>query len=492
MKDLKQRAMRGGLARIISQAANLLLRTATLMILARLLSPKDFGLVGMVTAVVGVFTVFRDFGLSAAAVQRASISKEQSSTLFWINVAVGLCLAIVTASIGPLLARFYHEPRLVGVTGVLATAFLFNAAGVQHSAMLERQMHFVMLSTMDIFALIVSTSVGVGMALRGYGYWALLATSTITPLVYTICVWVGARWVPERPRRGQGILSMMRFGGTLTLNGLIMYFAQNLDKILLGRYWGVEALGIYGRAYQLVNIPTDNLNSAAGGVAFAALSRVQDQPARLRSFFLKGYSLVLSLTVPIAIACTLFASDIIHVFLGAKWAGAVPVFRLLAPVTLAFAIFSPLNWLITSCGFVGRGLKMALVLGTLLATGYLIGLHWGPRGVATAYSAVMLLSVIPLIAWSVRGTPVALRDALVTIGRPLLAGSVGGAAALVFHLLCAPALPSLARLAADTAVLAAVYLSFLFFAMSQKDFYFELFRSFVESRSTEEPAAVSR
>jgi len=483
--------MRGGLAKIVSQITTLLLRTGTLMVMARLLLPRDFGLVGMVTAVIGVFSVFRDFGLSAAAVQRQSITTEQSSTLFWVNVAVGLGLGAVAVATGPFVAAFYHEPHLVGVTAVLATAFVFNACGVQHSALLERQMRFVMLSMIDIASLTISTSIGIAMALHGFGYWSLVATSTITPLVYTIGVWLAAQWVPGRPRRHLEIFHMMRFGGTLTLNGLIMYFAMNLDKILLGRFWGVDALGIYGRAYQLVNIPTDNLNSAAGGVVFAALSRLQDQPARLRNFFLKGYSLVLSLTVPISVMSGLFGDDIIRVFLGPKWNSAVPIFRLLAPTTLGFAILSPLGWLLSSCGLVGRGLKIAFVIAPILVAGYAIGLPWGPKGIACAYSSVMLLSVIPLIAWARSGTPVLLNDLLLSIGRPLLSGLVAGALAFVPRFFWGTMMSPLPRLLMTGAILVCVYLVMLLYVLKQKQLYLEILRGFLKPPSADKAAAVS-
>ncbi len=134
---------------------------------------------------------------------------------------------------------------------------------------------------------------------------------------------------------------MMHFGGTLTLNGLVVYIATNFEKILLGRFWGVDAVGLYGRAYQLINIPTENLNSAAGEVAFSALSRLQHDPHRLKKYFLKGYSLVLALTLPITIACALFADDIILVLLGPKWKAAATILRLLAPTMLVFAIANP-------------------------------------------------------------------------------------------------------------------------------------------------------
>src|SRR5258708_27428570 len=220
MKDLKHKTIRGGAAKVLGQVANLVLRTGSLMILARLLDPKDFGLVGMVTAVINVVMVVRDFGLSAAAVQRMNVTEEQASTLFWINLLFGTGLGLLAVAMAPLVVAFYHEQRLLGVTAVLATAFLFNAAGVQHSSMLERQMRFITLSVIDIVSLFVSTAVGIGMALRGFGYWALVATTTVTPIVYTIGVWMTTAWVPGRPVKQSGIRSMLRFGSTVTLNGL--------------------------------------------------------------------------------------------------------------------------------------------------------------------------------------------------------------------------------------------------------------------------------
>jgi PST family polysaccharide transporter len=319
----------------------------------------------------------------------------------------------------------------------------------------------------------------------------LVATTTVTPIIYTIGVWLTTAWVPGRPRRQSGIRSMLRFGGTVTLNGLVMYIASNFEKILLGRYWGVDALGIYGRAYQLINIPTDTLNSAAGGVAFAALSRLQDDPNRLKSYFLKGYSLVLTLTVPITFTCALFADDLTGVFLGPKWHSAAGVFRLLAPTTLAFAILNPLGWLLNALGLVGRGLKIALVLGPIMIAGYVVGLHYGPNGVATAYSTVMLLCLIPLIAWVTQGTVISVRDILVTVSRPLLSGIVAGTVAFALQqFFYGPLLHPLPRLALGVTLVFSVYLAMLLYIMGQKAFYVELIRGFRKPAEAEELAAL--
>jgi O-antigen/teichoic acid export membrane protein len=474
MKDLKEKTIRGGLARLCAQGANFFLRLGSLMVLARLLGPKDFGLVGMVTAFTGVLMLFRDFGLSAAAIQRTNVTDEQISTLFWINMVVGVLLGLLAVAGAPAIAAFYHEPRLIGVTAVLALGFVFNAAGVQHSVLLQRQMRFTALAIVNTVGLIVGTAIGIGGAKAGYGYWALVAMTVTVPLVSTVGFWLTTAWVPGRPHKRVGIRSMMRFGGTVTLNGLVAYAASNFDKVLLGRYWGVDALGIYGRAYQLINIPTDNLNSAAGEVAFSALSRLQDNPARLKSYFLKGYSVVMAFTFPITIACALFANDMILVLLGPKWAAAAEIFRLLAPTILVFAIINPLFWLLSSLGLVTRSLKMGLVIAPIMVASYVIALPYGPRGVAFAYSAVMMLWVIPVIAWSVHGTVISFQDILLAVSRPLassiLAGGLAFAARSVYGQLLSP----LPRLVLACALLLIAFVVILLFVTGQKALYLDL------------------
>ena len=282
---------------------------------------------------------------------------------------------------------------------------------------------------------------------------------------------------------------MVRFGGSLTLIGLVVYVASNFEKVLLGRFWGVDALGIYGRAYQLSNIPTDNLNSAAGEVAFSALSRLQDDPSRLRSYFLKGYSLVLAMTLPITIASALFADDMIFVLLGPKWMVAAPIFRLLAPTILVFAIANPLGWLMCSLGLVGRNLKMGLVIAPIMIAGYVIGLPYGPKGVALAYSAVMLLWVIPAVAWAVRGTVISFRDILLAVSRPLASSIVAGGLAFGVRVVYGQFLSPLPRLVLETTVLLVTFLGMLLFVTGQKSLYLDLLRGLKGPSSKEKSLA---
>jgi O-antigen/teichoic acid export membrane protein len=486
MKDLKARTLRGGFAKVCSQGVNLVLRIGSLMILARLLDPNDFGLVAMVTALTGILNLFRDFGLSTATIQRTSVSDEQLSTLFWINLSVGLILTSLTIAGAPVIADFYREPRLRWITVALAAGFLFNAAGVQHSALLQRKMRFTVIAVIDTASVVASVAVGITMAVQGYGYWALVAMTMVTPLVYSISVWLAAAWVPRMPRRRTGVRSMMRFGGTVTLNGIIVYAAYNLEKVLLGRFWGADALGIYGRAYQLVNIPTENLNSAVGDVALSALSRIKEDPARLKSYFLKGYSLVVAFTLPITIACALFSDELIFLVLGPKWSEAAPIFRLLAPTILIFAMINPMWWLLVSLGLIGRSLKIALVLAPLVMTSYVVGLPYGPKGVALGYSTIMAIWVVPHLAWCVHGTVISLGDIIRAISRPLVSALVAATLAMGVLVYGPDTLSALGRLLVGLPILLVVYLGMLLRVMGQWTLYRDLVRGLAKPSATAE------
>ena len=475
MEDLKGKTIRGGFARMVAQGANFGMRLGTLMILARQLDPGDFGFVGMVTAITGVLSLFRDFGLSSAAIQRTVITEAQASALFWINIVVGVLLALLTLALAPAIAAFYHEPQLVAVTAVLSIAFLFNAAGVQHGARLQRELEVRRPRGDRDTSARSRQLVAIAAAAAGLGYWALVVMTVAIPAVTSAGAWVTARWVPGFPRRSEGLASMIRFGGAMTMNSLVMYTSNNLDKVLVGRFCGVDALGLYGRAYQVASIPIDNLNSAASEVAFSALSRIRDDVERMKRYFLKGYSLLLAITIPIAVACVLCADDIVLVLLGPKWTDATPIFRWLAPTILAFAMVNPMGWFIYSSGNAARGLKMGLVIAPVTIVAYAIGLSDGPLGVARAYTIVTMLWILPAIAWAVHGTGMSFREVLSAASGPLAAGA--GAAVLGFlaGMACETMSP-LARLTIQCAVLFGAYAILLLSAARQRALYMDVLR----------------
>jgi O-antigen/teichoic acid export membrane protein len=476
LKDLKGKTVRGGFISICAQPVIFLLRTGSLILLARILLPEDFGLVGMVTAVTGIIGLFKDAGLSMVTIQRSDITDEQVSTLFWINIAVGVILVGLSIAVGPLLVSFYHEPRLFWITVALGSGFLFNAAATQHQALLKRRLRYVVMVVIEVISLLSSVVVGIAMASMGFGYWALVCMQVALPVANAIFVWIAMPWIPGMPSRNVGIRSMLHFGGTITLNSLVVYIAYNADKVLLGRYWGAASLGIYGRAYQLFNLPINSLNSAVGSVAFPSLSRLQNEPARFRNYFLKGYSLVLALTIPFVIGCTLFSDDLIFILLGPKWSGAATVLRLLAPTGLAYALINPFGPLLMSKGYVGRSLKMALVIAPVVIAGYAAGLRYGPGGVAVGFSAGMTLLILPMIAWAKKGTNITSRDIYQAISQPFLSGIVAAVLVIGVQFFFSPVGSPYLRVIIGGSVLLASYVWMLLYVMAQKPIYLDLIR----------------
>jgi PST family polysaccharide transporter len=334
----------------------------------------------------------------------------------------------------------------------------------------------------DIVALTVATLIAIAMALGGCGYWALVSPTVMLPLATTFGLWLATGWIPGLPRRGTGVRSVLYFGGTMTLNGLVSATTGNLDKLLLGRFWGAEALGLYGRAFHLIWFPSDNLNVTIGEVAFAALSRTKDDPQRCKRYFLKGYALVVALTMPLAIICALFGEDVVAVALGSKWSAAADIFRILAPTMMVLAICNPIVWLMNALGLVKRSLYISLVSAPITIAGLALGLPYGPKGVAVAYSAIMMVKLIPH-AWGLHSTGVRLSEILAPIGGPLASGLAAAGISYAGHVLYGPGLPLLLRLGADIASFGSVYLLLLLFVARQGAFYLDVIRDARASRS---------
>jgi O-antigen/teichoic acid export membrane protein len=476
MYDLKQRALRGGVARLCAQGMALVLRIGSLVVLARLLTPNDFGLINMATLFTTVLFLLRDFGLSAASVQRSMVSEAQISGLFWINILIGAAIWVLAAAAAPSIAAFYGEPRLYGVTVVLAASFFLNALGVQHAALLQRQMRFTALALINVISSALSMLVGIAAAMAGYGYWALVVMSVAAPLTATLGVWLATGWVPGSFVSGAGMGGLLRFGSSLTLTTILVHIGYNAEKVIIGHLWGASAIGIYGRAYQIISIPTDNINAAVGEVAFATLSRLQDNPVHFRNYFRKLFSLVLGLTVPITIACGLFADDIVYLLLGPNWNDAIAIVRLLAPTILVFAIINPLGWVVFSLGLTNRGLKAAPAIATLMVTAYILSLPYGPKGIAFAYSSALTLWVVPHIFWCLYRTPISVWDIVEAISRPLCCGIAAGGIAISLRLLLGDAVPALPRLLLESGVLFGAFFGLLLFAGGQKSLYLEVVR----------------
>lgn len=419
--DLKHRTLRGGAVTVISQGLRFVIYTGSTVIMARLLSPADFGLVAMVTAVTGFLAVFKDAGLSIATVQRDVVTRDQVSTLFWVNTVVGVALAVACLVAAPFLAAFYREPKLLSITAALSVPFVLSGLAAQHQALLRRELRFKALAVVEIVGVTAGVVAGVSMALAGFGYWAAVGVPVATTLGETICLFVAMPWRPGLPKRGCGIRSMLRFGGLMSAVSALNYLFRNVDAVLIGRYWGAAPLGIYQKAYGLLMLPLSQVNAPMSGVAVAALSRVQNEPERMRRYFLGGYEIAASLIVPIICAMTIFADEVVIFMLGPQWSESVGIFRMLAPAALIGALLNPFGWLFISTGRPDRQFKLACVWTSLIIVAFALGLRSGARGVALGYSLMSCVLAFPVLWYAIQGTLVRVGDILGAIWRPAVA-----------------------------------------------------------------------
>ena len=408
--DLKGHTVRGGVKTFGAQGFSFFLNVASVAVLARLLTPYDFGLVAMVTAVTGLLAMFKDAGLSMATVQQDTVTHEQVSTLFWVNVGLSLALMLVVAALSPWIAAFYHEPKLQPITLAIAGMFIFDGLAVQHQALLRRQMRFGVLAKIQIFSSVLGIAAAIAAALSGMGYWALIVQIAVAQSTGAAFTWGYARWLPGRPQRGVGSLAMLKFGGYLTGFNFVNYFARNADNVLIGNAWGSSALGLYTKAYSLLLMPLQQINGPITAVAIPALSRLQNDPEQFREFFIKVLSIICFVTFPVIAWMIVCRREIILLFLGSQWEGAIPIFAVLA----LSAFFQPIGnisgVLYISLGRTKRMFKWGLMGCSWLVLSFFIGLPYGAIGVATAYSIAMALMIFPLIWYAIQGTVIRFSD----------------------------------------------------------------------------------
>jgi PST family polysaccharide transporter len=432
--DLTGRSVRGGLWTISSQAMQFIMQSISTVVLARLLMPSDFGLVAMVTAITGLGQAFAELGLSEATIQHPEISHEQVSTLFWVNVGLGLALTSITASLAPVLAWFYREPRLRNITLVVSLVFLLGGLRVQHDALLRRQMRFRVLALRDAFCYMFAVPVAIGLAWRGFGYWAIVALPLVMSVGQVLSSWLLVRWLPGLPRRSAHVRSLISFGGSIAASYLLFSINSSADNILIGWYWGAGPLGLYSRAYNLLMLPVRQLAGPARSVAVPGFSRVQDDPARLARYYLRATNLMVWITALLFGFLFVAAVPVVVLTLGNRWRAAAPVFQILVIAALGQLLLEISLWLFVSRGMGANLLRTLAAITPLIIGSYAVGLPFGIKGVALCGSLVLMMIVPVLLKVSFRGTLLTVYQAGKTMLCPICAALAGVCAAeLMLH-----------------------------------------------------------
>jgi PST family polysaccharide transporter len=426
--DLTRRTVNATLWTAGSRVSQQVVQLAISVVLARLLLPREFGLVAMITVFTGFARVLVDAGFGAALVQRAQLERRHISTAFWLNLAVGIVLSGISAGLAPLVARFYHQPALTLLTAVMGLNFVLVSLSIVQVSLLERQMNFRRIAFIENLSLVVAGVVATVCALTGFGVWSLIVFTLAGSAIQTVALWLSTDWHPGRMSR-EAFKELWNFGKHLAGSNAINYWMRNADNLLIGRFVGPTPLALYSRAYTLMLFPLTQVSSIIGRTLFPALARVHQDVARVRSAYLRSLSLVSFMTFPIAVGLFVAAKPLIEVLLGARWLGVVPLLQILCLPALVQSIGTMVGAIYLSQGRTDWILRWQMIAGVVTIGAFLIGVHWGAKGVAIAYAARQL--PITLVSYSIAGRLVDMTLMMVMrkLAGPLAAAFVAGAAA---------------------------------------------------------------
>ncbi len=430
LRDLKRKSVRGGLITMVSQGISVSIQLVSTVALARMLAPADYGIVAMVTTITAFAGIFRDLGLSSAVIQKDELTHAQMSNLFWLNTAMGALLTLLMAAISPAVAWFYGRPELVKLTLLLSTTFFLGSLGTQHGALMQRDLQFARRAVATVAGSLATLVIAMMLAWRGYGYWSLAWGNVAGVVVTTVLLFALSSFRAKWWTNGAGIDSMLKFGAHLTVFDVVNFFQRNSDNILIGRYWGGEALGFYNRAYQLLMFPISNIRGPINAVAFPVMSRLQDQPDALRAYYLKVTSMIALVTMPMVAFFWVESAVVIELALGRQWLDAVPIFAALALAGFIQPAFGFIGSLMLSMGRGKTYAQCGIFNSVILVSCIVIGLPWGGQGVAWGYAIGNYVILYPSLRWVYRGTKITVGDFTLACGWPVLLSVVSVGAVL--------------------------------------------------------------
>jgi polysaccharide transporter, PST family len=457
-------AVRGAGITVFSQGVVFAIQLIATIVLARLLTPADFGVVTMVTTFSLLLVSFGLNGYTEAVIQREEMTHDLASNLFWINAGVGLLMALGFAGAGSMMARFYHDQRVTHVAVGISLTILISSASIVHLALLKRALRFSETSANDVLSGIISMAVMVALASAGLGYWALVAGTVARSLSQSIGAWYLCRWVPGRPRRVNGTASVVKFALSVYGRFTVNYAARNMDNLLVGWRFGPSSLGFYKKAYDLFVLPANQLLSPVGEVALSTLSRLDRESVQYKRYFLNGLSILAFAGMGIGAGLTLEGKDVIHLLLGPRWDESGRIFTFFGPGIGIMLLYNASGLIHLSSGKAHRWFRWVLVEFAVTALFFLLGLRWGPEGVAAAWTASFWILTIPAFWYAGRPIRFEVSSVITIISRYALASLLAAwityatFSRISILALASGTLGTVARIAAVSLVFSALYI----------------------------------
>jgi O-antigen/teichoic acid export membrane protein len=461
---LRRLAVRGAATTISASVIAVLAQVVSTVILARLLTPADFGVVAMVTAFSFILVSVGVTGFTEAVIQSEEMDRYTASNLFWVNSGAGLVLSIAFAAAGSVLARFYRNPLVENVAIGLSLSIFIGGTSVIHLALLKRAMQFSATASNEVAGRVANTAVAVLLALRGWGYWALVAGMVAQQVSLMIGAWWLCRWIPNPPRRTGKTAATIRFAAKVYAQFGLRYFTQNLDNLLIGWRFNAVALGFYKRAYDLFALTASQLTGPLCDVALVSLSRLNQDAARFRRYLVTSLGIIGFVGMAVSADLTLVGKDMLRLVLGPQWSESGRIFQRLGPGIGAMLLCSTVGWIHLSIGKPGRWLRWTFVEFAVTACLFLLALPWGPKGIAAAWSVSYWILLVPAFWYAGRPIGFVVSSLITAVGRYAAAALLAGfATAAIFRGMPASAPPvgpvaALQNVAIVSAAFIALYL----------------------------------
>lgn len=457
--EVRRLAIRGAGVTVASSGLGLAIQIIATVVLARLLAPADFGLVAMVSTFSLLLTNCGLNGFTEAIIQREEMNHTLASDIFWISVGVGLFLTLGFAAAGSLLVRFYHNSLVEPVAVGMSIAIFITSSSVVHLALLKRALLFSRLSANDICSRAASVSVSILLGWAGYGYWALVGGTVAQALTQSIGAWILCRWIPGRPRRATGLVSMVWFALNVYAHFTINYFGRNTDNLLVGWRFGAQTFGFYKKAYDLFALSAGQLTAPLTNVAVAALSRFRTNCIRYKQLLLRAIAVAAFVGMGVGADLTLVGKDVIRVLLGPGWAPAGRLFTFFGPGIGIMVLYHTHGWIHLSIGKADRWFRWGILEYAVTALLFVVGLHWGPEGVAVAWTASFWILTIPALWYAGKPIQLGITPVIAAVWKYVVASSLAaGASAVLMR-----SLPSLVVVSGIRAALTRIVITSLVF-----------------------------
>jgi len=390
---LKQQVVKGVSWSFLEQLTRQVMAIGVTAVLARILSPDDYGLVALSSIFVGFLSLFGDLSIGAALIQKSNPDDRDISTSFWTSVSTGFVIAGVLCAISPFVSHYYNQPLLTNIIVISAISFCITPIWSTHKVLLTKKMEFNKLAMINIVFSVFASGASLILALSGMGVWSLVLGGLVASFLITPLVWYHEKWRPLFLFDRTSFKALFSFSSYLLSFNVINYFARNFDNLIVGKYLGANILGIYSMAYNLMMKPLQQISWSICGVLFPAFSSIQGDIARIRSAYLKVVNVIATITFPMMMGLIMVSREFILVMVGPKWAGVIEPLQVLCLVGALQSVGTTVGSLFTSLGRADLQFKTGTINSVGHVIGFIICIRWGLMGIVTGYLVTNIIFV---------------------------------------------------------------------------------------------------